>query len=148
MKAQINFETRGITQLQDDDVRTWLKNVISHYKFEYSEINFTFYSDTELLEMNKTYLNHDFFTDIITFDNTINHTISADIAISVDRIKDNALQNKVDFSQELKRVMVHGILHCMGFLDKTDEQQVIMRNEEDKMLNMFHVEHLNEKDNV
>ncbi len=142
MKAQINFNhlekfelTLGI------EIKNWLSDFIYRNDFVYTEINYNFYSDDELLEINKSHLGHNYYTDIITFDNTIQNAISADIAISIDRVKDNAIQNKTNFKTELKRVMIHGILHCMGFNDKNERQKQLMRSEEDKALNMFHVEH-------
>jgi rRNA maturation RNase YbeY len=148
MKGKINFETNSYYDFRElSKVKNWIKSVIKYYGFNYSEINYSFYDDEGLLEINKTYLNHDFYTDIITFDNTINKTISADIAISLDRVKENA-STRNTFENELLRVLVHGVLHCMGFNDKTEEEQRLMRIEEDKMLNMFHVEHFKTEDNV
>jgi rRNA maturation RNase YbeY len=149
MKAQINIETRDLYQFNHHDVMVdWIESVVCYHGFKHSEINYTFYTDEELLEINKTFLNHDFYTDIITFDNSIGKTVSADIAISIDRVKENSKSSGSALEEELKRVMVHGILHCIGFNDKTDDEQAQMRREEDKMLNMFHVEQVNEKDNV
>jgi rRNA maturation RNase YbeY len=148
MKGKINFETNSYYDFRElSKVKNWIESVIKYYGFNYSEINYSFYDDEGLLEINKTYLNHDFYTDIITFDNTINKTISADIAISLDRVKENA-STRNTFENELLRVLVHGVLHCMGFNDKTEEEQRLMRIEEDKMLNMFHVEHFKTEDNV
>ena len=100
------------------------------------------------MEINKSYLDHDTYTDIITFDNTIHKIISADIFLSYDRIKDNAKQNNIIFDSELRRVLIHGILHCIGFNDDTKEAKAIMRQVEDKALNMFHVEHKITESNV
>ncbi len=149
MKPQINIETRDLYQFNHHDVMVdWIESVVRYHGFKYSEINYTLYTDEELLEINKTFLNHFFYTDIITFDNSIGKTVSADIAISIDRVKENAKSSGSALEEELKRVMVHGILHCIGFNDKTDAEQSQMRREEDKMLNMFHVEHFNNKENV
>ncbi|QTY26510.1 rRNA maturation RNase YbeY [Flavobacterium sp. CS20] len=142
MKAQINFNHLEKFNLAlDIEVKNWLSDFIYKKDFVYTEINYNFYTDDELLKINNTHLNHNFYTDIITFDNTIQNAISADIAISIDRVKENANRNNVDFETELKRVMVHGILHCMGYNDKDEKQKQIMRSEEEKALNMFHVEH-------
>ncbi|RRO23354.1 rRNA maturation RNase YbeY [Flavobacteriaceae bacterium 14752] len=142
MKAQINFNhLEKFNFSLDIDIKNWLSDFIYKNDFVYTEINYNFYTDNELLEINKSHLGHNFYTDIITFDNTIQNAISADIAISIDRVRDNAFQNNTDFITELKRVMVHGILHCMGFNDKDESQKQIMRSEEEKALNMFHVEH-------
>lgn len=97
-------------------------------------------SDGELLEMNREYLNHDTFTDIISFDYTIGQTLSGDIFISSDRVKENAKLYKVKESFEMQRVMAHGVLHLMGYKDKSQAEKEGMRKEEDKFLEMFHVE--------
>lgn len=142
VKAEINFvyKVDGIEHL-NDNYKTWVLKTIRSFNYSISELNFTFMSDDDLLHINRDYLDHDYYTDIITFDNTIGRIISADIAISYDRVKDNASALGVDVSVELKRVMIHGVLHCMGFKDETDEQKQTMRDVEDEMLNMFHVEH-------
>jgi len=91
--------------------------------------------------MNVKYLNHNTLTDIITFNYVENVSISGDIFISIDRVKENALDFKVSFEDELRRVMVHGLLHLMNYNDKTVQQQAIMTQKEDEKLNMFHEEH-------
>lgn len=149
MKAQINFYNANQFDLNlGTEVKLWLSFVIQQHKYNYSEINYTFFTDDELLGINKKYLQHDFYTDIITFDNTIHDMISADIMISVERVKDNAHQHDVDFKNELLRVMVHGVLHCLGYKDNDDTSKLIMRSKEDEALNMFHVEQHRIKDNV
>jgi len=149
MKPQINFihKTEGIQSLGDAH-KTWIEKAVKAFNYSISELNFTFMSDEDLLQINKDYLNHDFYTDIITFDNTIGKVISADIAISYDRIKDNAKALGIDLNTELNRVMIHGVLHCLGFQDHTEEEKKNMRELEDDMLNMFHVEHQKMNGNV
>lgn len=149
MKAQINFiyKVDGIDSLGEQH-KNWILHVAQAFNFTISELNFTFMSDEELLQINKDYLNHDFYTDIITFDNTIGKVISADIAISYDRIKDNASSLGIDVNTELNRVMIHGVLHCLGFKDDTEKAKQRMRDLEEEMLTMFHVEHLKTEDNV
>jgi len=100
-----------------------------------------FVSDEELYEMNVKYLNHNTLTDIITFNYVENEIVSGDIFISVDRVKENAVDFNVSFENELLRVMVHGLLHLMNYNDKTDEEQDMMTLKEDEKLKMFHVEH-------
>ena len=150
MNAVINFYNTERFHLDFDEqvISKWMLAVINFHGFKCSELNFTLYTDQELLELNNEFLGHDFFTDIITFDNTIHKTISADVALSYDRIKENAVQQKIDFDTELKRVMIHGVLHCMGLKDDTNESKRNMRIEEDKALHMFHVEQKLIKDNV
>ena len=149
MKAQINFiyKVDGIDNLGEQH-KNWILKVIEAFNFSISELNFTFMSDEDLLQINKDFLDHDFYTDIITFDNTIGKVISADVAISYDRIKDNASSLGVEVNTELNRVMVHGVLHCLGFKDGTEKEKQRMRDLEEEMLTMFHVEHLKTEDNV
>jgi rRNA maturation RNase YbeY len=149
MKPQINFYNLDKFDLNlGDEIKNWLSAVIMKNGFNYSEINYTFFTDEELLQINRDYLNHDFYTDIITFDNTIKETISSDIMISIDRVKENARDLNVDVETELLRVMAHGILHCMGYDDKTTETKALMRKKEDEVLNMFHVEQKIKENNV
>jgi probable rRNA maturation factor len=115
-------------------VGEWIKNVIKHNKKKVGELQYIFCTDLELLDINLQFLNHDYFTDIITFDYSIGKTVAADIYISLDRIKENAQKNKVIISEELHRVMIHGILHLIGFKDKKAEEKQKMRLLEDKFL--------------
>ena len=103
---------------------------------EISEINYIFCTDEFLLEINKQYLNHDYYTDIITFDYT-DSMIAGDIYISLDRVFDNSDSFKTDRSQELCRVMAHGLLHLLGYKDKTDAEQELMTAKEDAYLSLF-----------
>lgn len=149
MNPQINFNYNNKFSFSlDDKIKSWISDFIYHKNYVYTELNFSFYTDDELLEINKQHLNHNFYTDIITFDNTIQNAISADIAISIDRVKDNAKNNKEDFYTELKRVMIHGVLHCMGYKDANQEQKLLMRTEENKALELFHVEQIKPNNNV
>jgi len=93
-------------------------------------INIVFCSDNYLLQMNREYLNHNYFTDILTFPMSL-HPLSGDLFISVERIRENASTNKVPFKKELDRVMIHGLLHMVGYNDKTDEEIKSMREKED-----------------
>lgn len=122
-------------------VSSWLKSVIEAKGCELGEINIVSCSDDYLLETNVQFLEHDYYTDIITFDYTDGDTISGDLMISFDRVKDNAKKEGVKFQNELRRVMVHGVLHLIGFGDKTDEEALEMRAQENNALKMFHVEH-------
>lgn len=104
-----------------------------------SEINYVFCSDDELLEINQRHLQHDYFTDIITFDLSEKGSckLVSDIYISVDRVKDNAACEGVAAFKELQRVMFHGVLHLMGYKDKTDRQEREMRSMEEKWMEEF-----------
>jgi rRNA maturation RNase YbeY len=144
MTSEINFLYKDVEDFGiSDSLKSWIFKVVDNLDYSISEINYTFMSDESLLQLNKDYLGHNYYTDIITFDNTIGKTISADIAISLERVKDNATGMNISFDLELRRVMIHGVLHCLGFGDKTQQQQQSMRLLENEMLNMFHVEHNN-----
>ncbi|MDR3273687.1 MAG: rRNA maturation RNase YbeY [Flavobacteriaceae bacterium] len=117
--------------------KKWLKSTVENEKTKLGEINYIFCSDEQLLEINKQYLQHDFYTDIITFDYRENDLISGDIFISTDRVKENAEINQVDFEEEMNRVLVHGILHIIGYKDKTDEDSKLMRKKENYYLSNF-----------
>lgn len=116
-------------------IKKWLKETIEKEGYKLSELNYIFCSDEYLLNMNVSYLNHDTLTDIITFDNSEEEgIIFGDIFISVDRVKENALKFKVDFLEELNRVMVHGALHLVGYKDKKKAEQEKMRERENYYL--------------
>jgi rRNA maturation RNase YbeY len=116
---------------------SWLTACIELYDYKISEVSYIFCNDEYLLDLNKNHLSHDTLTDIITFDYTESKSVCADLFISVERIKHNATLFKVTFDRELMRVMVHGLLHCMGFDDKTEISKSQMRKEEDKCLKLF-----------
>jgi rRNA maturation RNase YbeY len=118
----------------------WLGEVIDSEDKTEGEINYIFCDDAYLLEKNIEFLNHDTLTDIISFDYTMGNLISGDIFISVERVKENAVDFNVLFAEELKRVMVHGILHYCGYTDKTEEGEKEMRVKEDEKVALFHVE--------
>lgn len=109
----------------------WLKKSILSESKNSGEINFIFCSDEYLLKMNKEFLNHDTYTDIITFNYVEGETISGDLFISIDRVKENADAHEVDFLDELKRVMIHGVLHLIGYDDKTVSDAQEIRAKED-----------------
>ena len=115
----------------------WLTQLINHEGKKLGKINYIFLSDEGLLKVNQDFLKHDYYTDIITFDYVKGKTISADIYVSLPRISENAMTLSKDFTSELNRVLAHGILHLCGYKDKTDEQQMEMRNKEDFYLNIF-----------
>jgi len=122
------------------DYADWINRVVDSEGFSVGQIDYIFCTDDYLLKLNKDYLNHDTFTDIITFDYRDGSIISGDIFISTDRVQDNAKKFDVEFSNELRRVMIHGILHLAGFGDKSKEEKDIMRLKEDEKIKMFHVE--------
>lgn len=116
-------------------LKRWLKEIIEAHHFRVGNISYVFMSDDDLLKLNNDYLNHNYYTDILTFDYSSDNVISSDIFISIDRVRENANKYKVTFSQELLRVMVHGILHILGFKDKTHEEKQKMRKLEDIYIN-------------
>jgi probable rRNA maturation factor len=118
-------------------LRKWIEETIHAEKKEPGELNFIFCDDEYLLDMNQRFLGHDFYTDVITFDNTVKKCISGEIYISVDRVKENAVQQKEPFERELKRVMIHGVLHLLGYSDKGKVQKQNMRKKEDKYLSLL-----------
>jgi len=116
-------------------VKIWIKEVLASHKAKPIEINYIFCSDEYLLKVNKEYLDHDYYTDIITFDNSEKEgEIESDIFVSVDRIKDNAITHNETFDREFHRVLIHGILHLVGYKDKTDDDDAKMREKENECL--------------
>jgi rRNA maturation RNase YbeY len=122
--------------LHKDLIIKWLTKSIRAEKHSPGEISFVFCSDKYLLKINRTYLKHDYYTDIITFDYCENKTVSGDIFISIDRVKDNAHHYKVSFENELYRVMIHGVLHLCGYGDKSTAAAKRMRQKEDYYLSL------------
>lgn len=116
--------------------RQWLHQCIEHYGKTIGELSFIFCSDKYLLELNRTHLAHDYYTDIITFDYNQGDVLSGDLYLSIDRIRDNAKSLKLSSNEELHRVMIHGVLHLIGFGDKTPDQAKTMRAQEDYCLTL------------
>ena len=123
---------------QKQKLKKWILNVARMENIAIGEINYIFCSDTYLLEMNQKYLQHDYYTDIITFDHSDQpNQLVGDIFISVDRVSENANSLQVPFSQELHRVMIHGVLHLMGYHDKDSTEKELMRQKEDTCLSLL-----------
>lgn len=118
-------------------IRKWILETIECEGKKSGEVNFIFCEDAYLLQMNQLYLNHNTLTDIITFDYSAKTKISGDIFISIERVQENAKKFKVDFEQELHRVMIHGVLHLIGFQDKTTIQKTKMRKKENEYLSLL-----------
>ena len=128
-------EDISYTLKQKASVRAWIKNTIVDEGYKLSKLNFIFCSDLYLLSINQKYLKHDTYTDIITFDNSENKKeIAGDIFISLDRIRENALNFKVKEEDELQRVMIHGTLHLLGYKDKGKPAKALMTEKEDLYL--------------
>jgi probable rRNA maturation factor len=118
----------------------WVNRVMVSEGVRSSTINYIFCEDQYLLGINQKHLNHDTFTDIITFDYSERRVLSGDIFISIERVRENAKIYNKSFQNELLRVMAHGILHLMGFNDKTKEGVLEMRHKEEEKMELFHVE--------
>ncbi|WP_417195766.1 rRNA maturation RNase YbeY [Bizionia sp.] len=127
-----NFKIDNIQILQ-----TWIEGVIVSEKFELGEINYIFCDDDYLHNLNVEYLNHDTLTDVISFDYTVGNVIQGDIYISTERVADNAQDFKATFSDELHRVMVHGVLHYCGYKDKSEAESEAMRSMENHYLKLL-----------
>ncbi len=136
-KIEFSFIDIEIPDFNPEFFVSWISEVLKKYEKDVSNISFMICSDEYLLGINKEYLDHDYYTDIITFNYNEENSLGGDIFISYERVKENAL----DFSDgnvkdELCRVVVHGVLHLIGFDDKTDEEKVLMRKEETDCLTL------------
>lgn len=131
------FQDIELVDLSETIINKWVKAVVKSHTGKLGDINFIFCSDTYILEVNNQFLKHDYFTDIITFDYTSGSRISGDLIISVDTVLSNSKLFEVAYSHELNRVMIHGILHLLGFKDKTDEEALLMRCKEDEALQLL-----------
>ena len=112
----------------------WLMDIASGFGWSIDLLHIVLCTDEFLLQMNQDHLGHDYYTDIITFDDSYNDQVRAELFISVDRIIDNAAKSKVKVEDEFDRVVVHGLLHCLGFMDKTDKEAAEMRKQEEAAL--------------
>lgn len=115
----------------------WITDVAALYGKRCGDISYIFCSDEKILEVNRTYLEHDYYTDIITFDYTSSSRIGGDLFISLDTVRSNAELFGAPYEEELKRVIIHGILHLCGINDKSDEQQAEMTREENRALQLL-----------
>jgi rRNA maturation RNase YbeY len=126
-------------------VKSWIKQIIDNHQKKTGDINIILCSDEELLKMNQEVLDHDTYTDIITFNYNHANIVSGDLFISIERIQENASKFAVSTEEELRRVMIHGVLHLIGFNDKKDNERLEMRRKENESLSllekMFHVKH-------
>jgi len=131
-----NYETSF--QLKEENLlENWIEKVVSENGFEIGEINYIFCDDAYLHKLNVEFLQHNTLTDIISFDNSLGKLISGDIFISVERVEENAADFKVSAEEEMHRVMIHGVLHYMGFKDKSDVEKSEMRNAENAALSII-----------
>jgi len=136
----LNFFTENVDfdLLRPLKTKKWIKNTSISEGYEIADLNYIFCDDDYLLEINKQYLDHDYFTDIITFDNSEeDNVIEGDIYISVDRVRENAATFHADFETEMRRVLIHGLLHLMGYDDTDEKLKSAMRAKEDQYLLLF-----------
>lgn len=136
----ISFNYETDFELSDETaISDWLSQVIVSESKKEGDINYIFCDDEYLHKINMEYLDHDTLTDIISFDYSVGNELHGDIFVSVERVADNAKDFEVSFDEELKRVLVHGILHYAGYKDKSEEDELTMRQKEEEKIAMFHV---------
>lgn len=132
---EFHFEDIVIPDFNPEFFRLWILDVCNHHSKRIGDLNYIFCSDEYILDVNKQHLNHNYYTDIITFNYNVDDVISGDVFISYDTIKSNAVEfSNGSVSEELERVIIHGVLHLVGFNDKTDEDQLEMTKQEDLAL--------------
>ena len=136
---EITFQSEGVEhpQIDEQKIANWIESVAKTYNKETGEISYLFCDDNKILEVNQEYLNHDFYTDIITFDYSEENTISGDIIISLQTVESNSQMYQTDYFEELHRVIIHGILHLCGLKDSTTEEEELMRTAENRALEIF-----------
>jgi rRNA maturation RNase YbeY len=137
-----NYETQ-FKLPKKSDYKGWLSRVIQSESKSEGDINYIFCDDDFLLGINQQYLNHDTLTDIISFDYSVGNELRGDVFVSIQRVRENAAEFEVTFEEELKRVMVHGLLHYCGYKDKSEKDKREMRLKEDEKIKLFHVEQKN-----
>ena len=134
---EIVFEDVSSFDLQDSLILDWYTKVSLQEDKDLGDVTIIFCSDDYLLEVNREHLDHDYYTDIITFDYSDFPIVSGDLFISVDRVKENATDFNVSFEHELHRVIIHGFLHLCGYFDKTNEDELLMRSKENQALSLI-----------
>jgi len=130
---EFNYET-SFTLINDSEIAAWVEKCILKEGFKLGDLNYIFCDDAYLHKLNVEFLNHDTLTDIISFDNTMGKLVSGDIFISIERVKENASVFNTSFENELSRVIIHGVLHYLGYKDKTEDDQKLMTTKENESL--------------
>ena len=135
----ITFQSEDIDfpKIKKRKTSDWIKLVAKNYGREIGNISYLFCTDEKILEINRQYLQHDFYTDIITFDDSSGNKISGDIVISIETVQSNSQKYQTSFQEELHRVIIHGILHLCGLNDKEEEEVKAMRKAENAALELF-----------
>ncbi len=135
MKINFFAEDTSFNLTDKRKIRSWIKETIDEEGYYLDELNLIFCSDEYLLRINQEFLQHDYYTDVITFDNSEERkTILGDIFISIDRVRENAKRNKISTHNEVCRIMIHGTLHLLGYKDKTKKTKEVMTNKENLYL--------------
>lgn len=134
---EIVFEDVDAVSFEHSLILDWYSKVANQEDKVLGDLTIIFCSDDYLLEVNREHLYHDYYTDIITFDYSDFPTVSGDLFISVDRVKENAIDFNVSFEHELHRVIIHGFLHLCGYFDKTNEDELLMRSKENQALSLI-----------
>ena len=131
---EFHYEDTDFELPESNAVSTWIQSVITTEKHQLRHLNYIFCSDEYLHQINVEYLNHDTYTDIITFPFAESPLVESDIFISVDRVRENAISFNTTFESELRRVIIHGVLHLCGYRDKTEEEKKMMRKKEEEYI--------------
>lgn len=131
------FEDTDEFEIKKLDVEKNIEKLVTNENRILGDVNYILCSDAYLLDINRQYLNHNYYTDVISFDYCEENVISGDIFISVDTVADNAKEYGTTFENELERVMIHGVLHFVGYNDKSDDEVKVMRAKENQYLSLF-----------
>lgn len=140
-ESKINFYSENEFQLEhENSYVSWIQSVIESEGKKLEEISYIFCDDDYLLDINMKYLDHDTYTDIISFDYSVGNILQGDIYISTERVEENSREFNVSFEEEIRRVIIHGVLHLCGYKDKSEEETSLMRLKEEEKIKLFHVE--------
>ena len=137
MSVTFQAEDIDLPKIEEEKLSEWINDVAQKYNKVVGEISYLFCEDEKILEVNKEYLDHDFYTDIITFDYSEDNIISGDILISLQTVESNSQMYQTDYLEELHRVIIHGILHLCGLKDGTIEEEKLMRDAENSALEIL-----------
>ena len=139
VKKTIFFNTPPSLKLNEQDLADWIYECVKDKDATIKRLNINFIKEYEMLKLNQRHLKHDNHTDILTFSYNDQPIIESEIFISIERVRENAKIYSETIENETLRVVIHGVLHCMGYNDKTSEQAKIMRNKEEEFISLFHV---------
>ncbi|MDR0757292.1 MAG: rRNA maturation RNase YbeY [Tannerella sp.] len=139
----VSFHTDGtvMPSIRKMPVKRWIRTVVESYGKVLGDIAYIFCTDEKIIDINRQFLDHDYYTDIITFDYSAADAVSGDLFISLDTVRSNSAKFGISFHDELHRVMVHGVLHLCGFGDKSEAEQLRMREAENIALRAYEMEH-------